>query len=114
MAIFLDDFGPGFTSINSLQSYGSNHIEIDKSLLVGLHSGSKASSLIAGTAVLANGLDMRIIAEGVETEERAALLRAAGCHKLQGFLFGHAVPIAEFEANYWAKGRSSIDAWHSV
>jgi diguanylate cyclase (GGDEF)-like protein len=103
MAIALDDFGTGFTSIHYLQSYGFTHIKIDKSLLVGLHSGSKASMLIAGTVFLANGLDMRIIAEGVETEEQAALLRAAGCHKLQGFLFGHAVPIADFEANYWAQ-----------
>ena len=103
MSIALDDFGTGFTSIHYLQSYGFSHIKIDKSLLVGLHSGNKASMLIAGTVFLANGLDMRIIAEGVETEEQAALLRAAGCHKLQGFLFGHAVPIADFEANYWAQ-----------
>ena len=103
MAIVLDDFDTGFTSIHYLQSYGFSHIEIDKSLLVGPHSCSKTSRLVASTALLANGLDMRIIAQGVETEEQAALLHAAGCDKLQDFLFGYAVPIAEFEANYWAQ-----------
>ncbi len=103
ISIALDDFGTGFTSIHYLQTYGFSHIKIDKSLLVGLRSGSKASMLIAGTVFLANGLDMRIIAEGVETEEQAALLRAAGCHKLQGYLFGQAIPIAEFSAKYWSE-----------
>jgi hypothetical protein len=60
-----------------------------------LHAGSKASLLITGAIYLACGLDMRVIAEGVETEEQASLLRAAGCHELQGFLFGRAMPIGD-------------------
>ncbi|WP_295636082.1 EAL domain-containing protein [Novosphingobium sp.] len=96
MSVALDDFGTGFTSIHYLQSYGFSHIKIDKSLLAGLHQGSKASLLITGAIYLANGLDMRVIAEGVETAEQAELLRAAGCHKLQGFLFGRPMPIKAF------------------
>lgn len=101
MSIALDDFGTGFTSIHYLQSYGFSHIKIDKSLLTGLHGGSKASLLITGTVFLANGLDMRVIAEGVETPEQATLLRAAGCHELQGFLFGRPMPIADFVTQCW-------------
>jgi len=100
MSVALDDFGTGFTSIHYLQSYGFSHIKIDKSMLTGLQSGSKASLLITGMIYLASGLDMRVIAEGVETEEQAALLRAAGCHKLQGFLFGRPKPLAEFLSVY--------------
>jgi EAL domain-containing protein (putative c-di-GMP-specific phosphodiesterase class I) len=96
MSVALDDFGTGFTSIHYLQSYGFSHVKIDKSLLAGLHQDSKASLLITGTIYLANGLDMRVIAEGVETEEQAELLRAAGCHKLQGYLFGRPMPIQAF------------------
>ncbi|CAH0497144.1 bifunctional diguanylate cyclase/phosphodiesterase [Novosphingobium sp. CECT 9465] len=100
MSIALDDFGTGFTSIHYLQSYGFSHIKIDKSLLAGLRPGSKASLLVTGTIYLASGLDMRVIAEGVETEQQANILRAAGCHKLQGFLFGRPMPIAEFRRVY--------------
>ncbi|MEG3178374.1 EAL domain-containing protein [Sphingomonas sp. RB3P16] len=103
MSIALDDFGTGFTSIQYLQSYGFCHIKIDKSLVVGLHADSKASMLIAGAIFLAIGLDMRIIAEGVETEEQAMLLRLAGCHKLQGYLFGRPTAFADFLAKYRAQ-----------
>ncbi|WP_372732113.1 putative bifunctional diguanylate cyclase/phosphodiesterase [Novosphingobium sp.] len=98
MSIALDDFGTGFTSIHYLQSYGFSHIKIDKSLLSGLEPGSKASLLVTGTIYLASGLNMRVIAEGVETEQQADILRAAGCHKLQGYLFGRPMPIEEFRA----------------
>ncbi len=107
MSIALDDFGTGFTSIHYLQSYGFSHIKIDKSLLDGLQSGSKASLLITGMVFLANGLDMRVIAEGVEAAEQALLLRAAGCHELQGYLFGRPVPIGEFRAKHGSASAST-------
>lgn len=96
MSIALDDFGTGFTSIHYLRSYGFSHIKIDKSLLDGLAPGSKAAMLVTGAIMLACGLDMRVIAEGVETEEQANLLRRAGCHELQGYLFGKPMALAEF------------------
>lgn len=107
MEIALDDFGTGFTSIHYLRSYGFSHIKIDKSLLVGLSPGSKAAMLVSGAIMLACGLDMRVIAEGVETEEQAELLRQVGCHKLQGFLFGKPMPLDEFHAHY-ARSRRAL------
>ncbi|WP_241659810.1 putative bifunctional diguanylate cyclase/phosphodiesterase [Sphingomonas glacialis] len=67
ISVALDDFGTGFTSIHYLQSYGFSHIKIDKSLLEDLHRESKASMLIEAAVLLAKGLDMRVVAEGVET-----------------------------------------------
>lgn len=93
MSIALDDFGTGFTSIHYLQSYGFNHIKLDKSLLEGLGPDTRASLLITGATYLATGLDMQVIAEGVETESQAQLLRAAGCDKLQGYYFGKPMPL---------------------
>lgn len=98
MSVALDDFGTGFTSIHYLRSYGFSHIKIDKSLLDGLSPGSKATMLVSGAIMLACGLDMRVIAEGVETEAQADLLRAAGCHSMQGYLFGKPMPLAQFVA----------------
>ncbi len=96
MSVALDDFGTGFTSIHYLRSYGFSHIKIDKSLLAGLAPGAKATMLVTGAITLACGLDMAVIAEGVETEAQADILRAAGCHELQGYLFGRPMPLAEF------------------
>ena len=98
LSIALDDFGTGFTSIHYLRTYGFSHVKIDKSLLANLSPDSKASLLVAGAINLARGLDMEVTAEGVETQEQAALLRAAGCNKLQGFLFGRPMAIADLQA----------------
>lgn len=110
MSIALDDFGTGFTSIHYLRSYGFSHIKLDKSLLEGLSPGSKGTMLVTGAIMLACGLDMRVIAEGVETEEQAELLRQAGCHKLQGFLFGRPMPLGDFVSKYEASRPAVIDA----
>jgi diguanylate cyclase (GGDEF)-like protein len=84
----LDDFGTGFASIAYLRSYGFDCVKIDKSLSAKLGQESKAALLISGMVNIALALDMHVVAEGVETRDQADLLRAAGCHRLQGFLFG--------------------------
>lgn len=96
IALALDDFGTGFTSIHYLKSYGFTHIKIDKSLLRGLEPGSKATMLVAGAVTLASALDMGVIAEGVEHETQASVLRSIGCHAMQGYLFGRPEPLADF------------------
>ena len=95
VGVALDDFGSGFASIGYLRRFGFNAIKIDKSLSHGLGVNSQASALITGMVHLANGLDMRVTAEGVETEAQAALLRLAGCHELQGYLFGRPASLVE-------------------
>jgi len=95
LSVALDDFGTGYTSISYLQSYGFSRIKIDRSLAGAVDDGSrKAGVLVAGSVFLANGLDMTVTAEGVETEAQATLLRAAGCQSLQGWLFGRPQPVA--------------------
>ncbi|NCP22510.1 MAG: EAL domain-containing protein [Erythrobacter sp.] len=96
ISLALDDFGTGFTSIHYLKSYGFTHIKIDKSLLNGLEPGSKAAMLVSGAILLASALDMNVIAEGVENETQAHVLRALDCHEMQGYLFGKPVPLSEF------------------
>ncbi|MFN3470812.1 MAG: putative bifunctional diguanylate cyclase/phosphodiesterase [Novosphingobium sp.] len=98
MAVALDDFGTGFTSIHYLRSYGFSHIKLDKSLIDGLAPDSKAALLVTGAITLACGLDLQVIAEGVENEIQANLLRAAGCHELQGYHFGRPMPLDDLVA----------------
>ncbi len=95
LSVSLDDFGTGYTSISYLQTYGFSRIKIDRSLAGAVDDGdSKAGVLVAGSVFLANGLDMAVTAEGVETEAQAALLRTAGCQRLQGYLFGKPQPVS--------------------
>ncbi|WP_330082544.1 putative bifunctional diguanylate cyclase/phosphodiesterase [Methylocystis iwaonis] len=95
VSIALDDFGVGYTSIAYLQRYGFDRIKIDKSLAGRVATDKKAGVLVAGAIYIANGLDMAVTAEGVETEEQADLLRLAGCQCLQGFRYSEPKPIDE-------------------
>ncbi|AUX69566.1 GGDEF-domain containing protein [Porphyrobacter sp. HT-58-2] len=98
IALALDDFGTGFTSIHYLKSYGFTHIKLDKSLLQGLEPGSKAAMLVAGAITLATALEMSVIAEGVEHEAQASVLRDLGCQEMQGFLFGRPESLAKLKS----------------
>lgn len=95
ISIALDDFGTGYTSISYLQRYGFDRIKIDKSLAGRIATDKKAGVLVAGAIYIANGLDMAVTAEGVETEEQAHLLRLAGCQCLQGSRYSKPKPIDE-------------------
>ena len=95
VSIALDDFGTGYSSIGYLKEYGFNRIKIDKSLTSQITSDPRTSVLINGAVYLANGLDMEVTAEGVETEEQETLLRLAGCRYLQGFRYYRPKPIAK-------------------
>ena len=91
IAVALDDFGTGYTSIAYLQTYGFSRIKIDKSLVDGIGVDHKSGVLISGIVFLAQGLNLAVTAEGIESEDQAKLLRLAGCQNLQGFHFGRPV-----------------------
>lgn len=95
ISLALDDFGTGYTSISYLQRYGFDRIKIDKSLASQIATDKKAGVLVAGAVYIANGLDMAVTAEGVETEEQATMLRLAGCQCLQGFRYSEPKPVEE-------------------
>jgi len=93
--VALDDFGTGFASLGYLQNYGFTCVKIDKSLVADLGKHPRAALLISGMVFMGEGLDLQVVAEGVETEEQAALLRLAGCHRLQGYYFGRPMQQAQ-------------------
>lgn len=89
----LDDFGTGFTSIAYLQSFGFSCVKIDRSLTKRLEHDPKAGYLISGLIQMARGLDVSVVAEGVENEGLATSLRMSGCRHLQGYYFGRPGPL---------------------
>jgi diguanylate cyclase (GGDEF)-like protein len=106
-SVALDDFGTGYTSIAYLQQYGFSRIKIDKSLTSRILSDDRAGVLVAGAVYLANGLEMAVTAEGVETEEQASMLRLAGCGSLQGYLYGRPKALSDLLVGELAPSRAA-------
>lgn len=88
----LDDFGTGYASLGYLQKLPFDRIKIDKSFIAGIGASDHSAAIVCAVVNLARSLGMETTAEGVETEEQASLLRAAGCTIAQGFLFSRPVP----------------------
>ncbi|WP_373503632.1 EAL domain-containing protein [Aestuariivirga sp.] len=88
VTVALDDFGTGYASVGYLRDYAFDKIKLDRSLTQAILRDPATQQVVQGTILIARGLSADIIAEGVETEEEAQIMRLAGCHQLQGFYFG--------------------------
>ena len=95
--VALDDFGTGFSSLSYLQKHDIDFIKIDQSFVKNLSATSKDLALCEAIVVMAHKLGIKVIAEGVETEEQRRLLQRAGCDFGQGYLFSRPMPPQEFE-----------------
>lgn len=95
VSIVLDDFGTGYASIGFLRRFRFEKLKIDRSLVsqAGQDDGSRAMMLSSIT--VARAMKMAVTAEGVETEEQAQMVRAAGCDQIQGWLYFKAMPASE-------------------
>lgn len=91
VAVALDDFGAGHSSLAWLQSLPIDQLKIDRSLVSGLER-SKGWRVTEAIVALARALDLAVVAEGIETQEQARLLREMGCEMGQGYLFGRPAP----------------------
>ena len=88
----IDDFGTGFSSLARLVDLPVGDAKIDQSVTARISSDTQRLKLVDAITVVAHRLGMRVTAEGVETAAQADLLTAAGCDRLQGYLFGHPEP----------------------
>jgi diguanylate cyclase (GGDEF)-like protein/PAS domain S-box-containing protein len=92
----LDDFGTGYSSLSYLQRVPFDKLKIDRSFVSGASDPkSRNAALIRAMVGLASDLEMRTIAEGVETQEELALVRNLGCPLVQGYIFGRPMPAEE-------------------
>jgi len=88
----LDDFGTGYSSLSYLRQLPFDSVKIDRSLIRNIVEAPKAAALAAAIIQMGHALDLQVIAEGVETPEQVALMKALGCDIAQGFYF--AKPLA--------------------
>jgi len=96
--IALDDFGTGYSSLGLLSKLPVDVLKIDRSFVAGLPDDQASVTLVASIVELASAFDLITVAEGVETEEQLAGLRALRCRHSQGFL--HSAPLAASELEH--------------
>jgi diguanylate cyclase (GGDEF)-like protein/PAS domain S-box-containing protein len=88
----IDDFGTGYSSLSYLKMFPIDHLKLDRSFVEEIGQGEGSTAICDATIGLAHNLGLKLVAEGVETEEQFAYLRERGCDLLQGYLFSRPVP----------------------
>ncbi len=95
--ISIDDFGTGYSSLNHLNRFPISTVKIDRSFVRDLTTDPDDAAIVAAIITMAHGMGMKVIAEGVETEQQLEYLRRLRCDIIQGFLFSPALPEDEVE-----------------
>jgi diguanylate cyclase (GGDEF)-like protein len=95
--ISLDDFGTGYSSLSYLKTLPVDTVKLDQSFVRDITTDRGDAAIATAIIAMAHSLELRVVAEGVETEEQLDFLRALGCDTVQGFLLGHPVPPEELE-----------------
>ncbi len=94
--IAMDDFGTGYSSLSYLQSFPFDKMKIDQTFIANLGHSQQAATIIRAVIALGRGLDLPVVAEGVETEEQLEFLAAENCNEIQGYLVGRPKPIQDY------------------
>jgi diguanylate cyclase (GGDEF)-like protein/PAS domain S-box-containing protein len=97
VSVALDDFGTGYSSLKYLTVFQFDKIKIDKSFTQNMTKRAECAAIVSSVLTLAYGLSIATTAEGVETQEQLKLLRIAGVHSVQGYLFGRPCPLSELD-----------------
>jgi EAL domain-containing protein (putative c-di-GMP-specific phosphodiesterase class I) len=100
VTIAIDDFGTGFSSLGYLSKLPIDTLKIDRSFIIDMTAGPEGLALVSTIITLAHSLKLKVVAEGVETEEQSRLLRLLGSDEMQGYLFSKPVPADVFEAKF--------------
>ena len=94
--VSMDDFGSGYSSLSYLQAFPFDKIKIDRDFVLNLGRNPQSAAIVRAVIGLGHGLDMSIVAEGVETEQQLVFLADQGCDAVQGYLIGKPLPIGQY------------------
>ena len=116
VTICVDDFGVGYASLRYLRELPVGVVKIDRSIVSGFGRVDSDTVIVTMLARLADVLDIRIVAEGIETEEQRERLTEVGCHYAQGYLFARGMPIDAFPLwlSRWRRRHTHPSAWRAV
>jgi EAL domain-containing protein (putative c-di-GMP-specific phosphodiesterase class I) len=93
LAVSIDDFGTGYSSLTYLKRFPVETVKIDRSFINDLPGNSNDEAITQAIIAMSHSLGLKVVAEGVETEQQASTLRRMRCDEYQGFLFSKAVPL---------------------
>jgi diguanylate cyclase (GGDEF)-like protein/PAS domain S-box-containing protein len=97
VTLSLDDFGTGYSSLSYLKLFPFDKVKIDQSFVRGLSEHAQDAVIAKVIISMAHGLDLQVVAEGVETEQQCEFMRANQCDQMQGYLFSKPVPSRQME-----------------
>jgi len=95
--ISIDDFGTGYSSLAHLKRFSVNTLKIDRTFVRDIELNSTDAAITSAIISMGNSLNLKVIAEGVETEGQCAMLKEKHCDEMQGYLFSRPVPVSEVE-----------------
>ncbi len=96
ISLSIDDFGTGYSSLSYLKLFPIDNLKIDRSFVFNITSDSTDAAIAASVILLAHSMNLKVVAEGVETKEQLDVLRQQGCDYVQGFLFSKPLSAEEF------------------
>ena len=107
----IDDFGTGYSSLMYLKRLPANELKIDRGFVRDLEHDTDDAAIVSAIVAVGQALNLRIVAEGVETAVQQRFLTHLGCHSLQGFLLGYPLPAQQFlEEVRAAETKAAVDA----
>jgi EAL domain-containing protein (putative c-di-GMP-specific phosphodiesterase class I) len=96
VSVSIDDFGTGYSSLTYVKNFPVDRLKIDQCFIRDLASDPSDAAIVRAIVSLGHSLELEIVAEGVETADQLARLRAEDCDEVQGFYFGRPLPASEF------------------
>src|SRR6202158_5438778 len=108
--ISMDDFGSGYSSLSYLQAFPFDKIKIDRAFVINLGRNPQSAAIIRAVIGLGHGLEMSIVAEGVETQEQLGFLADEGCDVVQGYFLGKPLPIGQYAAMVGRNGSNTSES----